>query len=284
MEDIKTVFVGNLPWSVSDEELLQHMSNAGKVLDSTVQRFADTSRSKGWGLVEYETPEEAKGAIECLAGTELDGRPIHIRMDRSNIENSGGFTVFVGNIPWNVTDADLTSHFNKYEPYDAHVKTSMTGRSRGFAVLRFSDPEMGQKAIDEMNGCLMNDRAIIVREDRDVSGEGTALPARGNGSMDRGAAKAEERGDSGRAARSERQVAFVGNLSYGTSEQDLLDHFSAHETPGMESVQVQVLPNGRSRGWALVHFDTPTNAQSAIKLMHGTVLDDRHINVRLDRK
>ncbi len=44
-------------------------------------------------------------------------------------------------------DADLASHFNKYEPYDAHVKTSMTGRSRGFAVLRFSDPEMGQKVI-----------------------------------------------------------------------------------------------------------------------------------------
>ncbi len=36
--------------------------------------------------------------------------------------------------------------------------------------------------------------------------------------------------------------------------------------------------------WALVHFDTPSNAQAATKLMHGTVLDDRHINVRLDRK
>ncbi len=44
-----------------------------------------------------------------------------------------------------------------------------------------------------------------VNHGRDVSGEGTALPARGNGNMDRGAAKAEERGDSGRAARSERQ-------------------------------------------------------------------------------
>jgi RNA recognition motif-containing protein len=55
---------------------------------------------------------------------------VHIRLDRSNIETSGGFPVFVGNLPWGTTDADLATLFSQFEPYDAHVKTNMAGRSR----------------------------------------------------------------------------------------------------------------------------------------------------------
>ncbi len=79
-------------------------------------------------------------------------------------------------------------------------------------------------------------------------------------------------------------MVFVGNLSYDTTEQELRSHFTAHDTPGVESVQIEVLANGRSRGWCLVEFDSPNNAQGAIELLNGTEIHDRRMKVRLDRK
>ena len=55
---------------------------------------------------------------------------MHIRTDRSHIENSGGHGIFVGNLPWDTTDADLATMFSEWQPYDTHVKTTMSGRSR----------------------------------------------------------------------------------------------------------------------------------------------------------
>ena len=80
--------------------------------------------------MEYSTHDEAAAAIELLNNQDLGGRPVHIRLDRSNIETSGGYPVFVGNLPWGTTDADLATLFSQFEPYDAHVKTNMAGRSR----------------------------------------------------------------------------------------------------------------------------------------------------------
>jgi RNA recognition motif-containing protein len=48
-ESSKVVFAGNLSWTTSDEDLLNYVGGAGKVVKATVQRHADTGRSKGWG-------------------------------------------------------------------------------------------------------------------------------------------------------------------------------------------------------------------------------------------
>lgn len=82
------VYVGNLPWKVTWPILKDHMKQAGDVV--RVDIFEDSQgRSKGCGLVEYASIEEAQEAIKTLNDTEIDGRLIFVREDRE--ENSGSF-------------------------------------------------------------------------------------------------------------------------------------------------------------------------------------------------
>ncbi len=88
----KRLFVGNLDYSITGEELAEVFSEAGKVVSSDV--ITDNrNRSKGFGFVEMESEEEAKKAMEMFESKEIKGRPIHIdeakpRKNRSNKENN----------------------------------------------------------------------------------------------------------------------------------------------------------------------------------------------------
>lgn len=86
----------------------------------------------------YASPEAALEAIRKLDGQQLDGRPLHLRLDRSHIE-AVGITVFVGNLPWSTTTEDLREILQKFNPIDVHVKTNMAGRSRGEGTPVFLD-------------------------------------------------------------------------------------------------------------------------------------------------
>ena len=53
---------------------------------------------------------------------------LNVRLDRADLKNAeDGTVVFVGNIPWSCTDADLRSLFEAYSPCDVHVKTTVVG-------------------------------------------------------------------------------------------------------------------------------------------------------------
>ncbi|DAZ99241.1 TPA: hypothetical protein N0F65_008108 [Lagenidium giganteum] len=80
------VYVGNLAYSVKWQDLKDHMKQAGHVVHAGVLEEIN-GRSKGCGLVEYATFEEAQQAIQELNDTELDGRLIFVREDR---EPEGG--------------------------------------------------------------------------------------------------------------------------------------------------------------------------------------------------
>ncbi|KAG5191632.1 hypothetical protein JKP88DRAFT_191549 [Tribonema minus] len=290
----RTVFVGNLAWNTTADELRDFMASVGTVLSSAVQCHADSGRSKGWGLVEYSTDGEAMAAIEQLNNAELGGRAVHVRLDRSNIDTSGGFAVFVGNLPWSTTTEDLQTLFAQFQPYDVHVKTNMAGRSRGFAILRFSAPEPGQQAIAAMNGFDIDGRPIQVREDRDVGG-GAEMGRGTRRAAGRGAA--EPRADAAAAAAAaaprssppphkqeavDRCTVFVGNLAWGTTNEDLVAHFVSMS--GMLTAEVQYTPSGRSKGWGLVTFAEPEQALAAVELLAESTLHERRLTVRLDRK
>ena len=75
------VYVGNLSYSVTDEDLQECMKTAGPVLSCTVVTGND-GRSKGYGLVEFQNALAAKQAILILNNYELLGRQIFVREDR----------------------------------------------------------------------------------------------------------------------------------------------------------------------------------------------------------
>ncbi|KAG2501832.1 hypothetical protein HYH03_000331 [Edaphochlamys debaryana] len=79
----KRCFVGNLAWKTSWQDLKDKFREAGNVVYTNVMRD-DDGRSKGWGIVEFETPEEALHAIQTLNGAELGGRRILVREDRED--------------------------------------------------------------------------------------------------------------------------------------------------------------------------------------------------------
>lgn len=75
------VYAGNLSWSVTDSDLVDFMTAAGEVKSAEVIKYPD-GRSKGWGLVEFMSPESSLIAITNLSDQDLLGRKIHIREDR----------------------------------------------------------------------------------------------------------------------------------------------------------------------------------------------------------
>jgi len=70
------LFVGSLPWSVSDEELKETFEKHGTVVSAKVIMDRDTSRSRGFGFVEMESSSDANNAIKALNDSELNGRNI----------------------------------------------------------------------------------------------------------------------------------------------------------------------------------------------------------------
>lgn len=72
----KKLFVGSLPWSVSDESLKTAFESFGSVLSAKVVTDRQTGRSRGFGFVEMENESEASEAIKSLNGSEMNGRTI----------------------------------------------------------------------------------------------------------------------------------------------------------------------------------------------------------------
>lgn len=89
------LFVGSLPYSVTDEELKQLFEEAGTVDTAKVIFDRYSNQSKGFGFVEMSSDEEAKAAIEQLNNREIGGRQIVVnearpQEDRPRRDNNGG--------------------------------------------------------------------------------------------------------------------------------------------------------------------------------------------------
>jgi RNA recognition motif-containing protein len=70
------IFVGSLPFSVSDTTLKETFEKHGSVLSAKVIMDRDTNRSRGFGFVEMENPTDATKAMKALNNSEIDGRNI----------------------------------------------------------------------------------------------------------------------------------------------------------------------------------------------------------------
>ena len=72
------VFVGNLSFDVSREELIEAFSAAGKVVDAKVPTDRETGRPRGFAFVEFEDDEAAQKSISLMNGKDLKGRPLRV--------------------------------------------------------------------------------------------------------------------------------------------------------------------------------------------------------------
>ena len=86
----RKLYVGNLPYSVTEQTLQETFSQSGTVESANVITDRDTGRSKGFGFVEMSSDGEAQKAIQSLNGTDLEGRAIVVNEARPKAPRGGG--------------------------------------------------------------------------------------------------------------------------------------------------------------------------------------------------
>ena len=76
------LYVGNLSYSVRDDDLQQQFSSFGHVQSAKVMMERDTGRSKGFGFVEMSNSQEAEAAIRGMNGQNMGGRDLTVNIAR----------------------------------------------------------------------------------------------------------------------------------------------------------------------------------------------------------
>ena len=86
------LYVGNLPFHATEEQLSQRFGACGGVVSVSVVMDRETGRSRGFAFVEMDSPAAAQKAIAELDGQDLDGRPLRVSVaeDRKQGGRSGG--------------------------------------------------------------------------------------------------------------------------------------------------------------------------------------------------
>lgn len=84
------IFVGNLSYDSSDEDLQTAFAVHGQVESAKVIMDRMTGRSRGFGFVEMPNNQEGQAAIDALNGTDLQGRPLTVNQAKPREERGGG--------------------------------------------------------------------------------------------------------------------------------------------------------------------------------------------------
>ncbi|CAN1144179.1 RNA-binding protein CP33, chloroplastic [Linum perenne] len=174
-----TLFVGNLPLTVTSEELTEIFAEAGRVSGAEIiyNRYSDTS--KGYGFVSMATVEEAREAIKMFNGSKFGGQRVRVHFSKipraSNTEILGlkvcgerfidsPHKIYAGNLDWCITSAALKQAFAG-QPGLISAKVCYgreTQKSRGFGFVSFETAEDAEAALNTMNGVEVEGRPLRV--------------------------------------------------------------------------------------------------------------------------
>jgi len=88
-ERSETIYVRNLPWSTSNEDLVELFTTIGKVEQAEIQ-YEPNGRSRGTGVVRFDTAENAETAIEKFSGYQYGGRPLGLSFVKYQTPGGGG--------------------------------------------------------------------------------------------------------------------------------------------------------------------------------------------------
>ena len=86
----RKLYVGNLPYSVTEQALSTKFAACGTVESVKLITDRDTGRSKGFGFIEMGSDAEAQAAIESLNNTDFDGRPLRVNEALPQKKRSSG--------------------------------------------------------------------------------------------------------------------------------------------------------------------------------------------------
>uniref|UniRef100_A0A5B7AK56 Polyadenylate-binding protein n=1 Tax=Davidia involucrata TaxID=16924 RepID=A0A5B7AK56_DAVIN len=183
------LYMKNLDPDVTEELLREKFSEFGKILSVVISKD-DNGVSRGFGFVNFDSPDDARQAMEAMNGSQLGSKVLYVARAQKKSEREQilrlqfeekrneqilkyqGSNIYVKNIDDDVTDDDLREHFSQCGTItSAKLMRDDKGISKGFGFVCFSTPEEANKAVNTFHGYMLHRKPLYVaiaqrKEDR----------------------------------------------------------------------------------------------------------------------
>lgn len=201
-----------------------------------------------------------------------DGRDGENQMADGHVA-APGTRVFVGNLPYSLKWTELKDRMRAVgEVARVDIICSRDGLSKGCAIVEFATPEAAEAALAKLQDCVIEDRRIFLREDREPSNamRQAVAPPRPAGRENRSAF----------AGRGSGRQLHVANLPFAYKWFHLKTLFGGDKV--VEHADVAIGQDGRSRGHGFVLCHDNETAERLITEFDGHTVDGRRIGVKMD--
>ena len=170
------LFVRNLGWSVSEDELVDLFSPAGTVMSVTIPTRREDGKPRGFAFVEMATPESAEQVIRQFNGAMLQNRDLVIsyQEDRASGGGYGGDNggsgpvknpkLFVRNVDYSVSEHDLQALFSQSgQVVSVRIPSDRdTGMAKPFGFVEMSTADEAEAAIQALNNTHYQGKTLMV--------------------------------------------------------------------------------------------------------------------------
>jgi len=254
------VFVGNLAFRATDQDLQEHFGGFGEIKSAVI--ITRGRRSLGYGFVEFGLLSEAEAAVEALdqksiLNLSFNSRPIKVEIAKELAERE----------PREPRDPREPKPREPREPKEPRTKQPSEPRQ----------PKAGRSQSPNEDGDVAPKRKRVRKQRRSKKGANTGdAPNSTSTSNVNNSGGAQNAGEGGPAKKRERvrkerpqrekvlsrTTLFVANLPFSLSDDELKQIF---DEQGFVSARVVRTRNGRSRGYGFVEYDTEEHQQIAMK-------------------
>lgn len=172
-EEQSVLYIGNLPLDFSLDRLNNLASSRG-IAGYTGRLVMQRDKFRGFGYLDFDTPEEAKQALEKLAGAEVDGRKLKVDLDAGTDGPTKGRrpslfsdenSIFIGNLAFSLNRADI-QHMVEEELGKVTMKVRLAVgdnlKSKGYCHVDFTKQEDVDLAIEKLNLLSVRGRELTV--------------------------------------------------------------------------------------------------------------------------
>jgi RNA recognition motif-containing protein len=157
-----SLFVGNLPYDLTNEELRETFASFGTISNVNIatETHYGSRRSRGFGFVDFTDAASLQRVIDH-ANFVLKGRTLTVRQARPQGQISD--TALVANLTEAVTSTSLAAHFARFNPVEVKVVHAGTADRPGFGYAKFANEQQRDAAIRALNGTVLDGQAVSVR-------------------------------------------------------------------------------------------------------------------------
>eukprot|EP00262_Sarcandra_glabra_P005872 TRINITY_DN17796_c0_g1_i1.p1 TRINITY_DN17796_c0_g1~~TRINITY_DN17796_c0_g1_i1.p1 ORF type:complete len:444 (+),score=86.74 TRINITY_DN17796_c0_g1_i1:97-1428(+) len=287
LEEIRTLWIGDLQYWVDESYLHGCFAHTGEVISIKIIRSKVTGQPEGYGFVEFVSHAAAERILQTYNGTQMPGTEQTFRLNWASFgigerrpDAGPEHSIFVGDLAPDVTDYLLQETFRAQYPSvrGAKVVTDPnTGRSKGYGFVKFSDEMERNRAMTEMNGVYCSTRPMRIS---------AATPKKTTGFQQQyPVAKAIYPAPTYTAQPVQAFPAdsditnttiFVGGLDPSVTDEELRQIFVQFG----ELVYVKI-PLGKGCGF--VQFGSRASAEEAIQRLHGTMIGQQIVRLSWGR-